>query len=54
MSPALGLYFNWGPLSLATGPIAPLIYMLALLISPSSSASFCAISVYLQARLGEL
>ena len=44
MSPALGLYFNWGPMSIATGPIAPLIYMLALLISLPTAISYAMVS----------
>lgn len=44
MSPSLGLYFNWGPMSLATGPIAPLIYLLALVISLPTAISYAMVS----------
>lgn len=44
MSPSLGLYFNWGPMSVATGRIAPLIYLLALVISLPTAVSYAMVS----------
>jgi len=44
MSPSLGLYFNWAPMSVATGKIAPLIFLLALLISLPTAVSYAMVS----------
>ncbi len=44
MSPSLGIYFNWGPMTIATGPIAPLIYLLALIISLPTAISYAMVS----------
>jgi amino acid transporter len=44
MSPSLALYFNWGPLTTSTGPIAPLIFLIALLVSIPSAVSYAMVS----------
>lgn len=44
MSPSLGLYFNWAPMSITTGQIAPLIFLLALLISLPTAVSYAMVS----------
>ncbi len=49
MSPSLGLYFNWAPMSITTGQIAPLIFLLALLISLPTAISYAMVSKELPA-----
>ncbi len=49
MSPSLGLYFNWAPMSTTTGKIAPLIFLVALLISLPTAVSYAMVSKELPA-----
>jgi putrescine importer len=44
MSPALGLYGNWGPLAQDIGVISPLIFALGLLIALPSAISYASIA----------
>ena len=44
MSPALGLYGNWGPLALDVGIIGPLIFILGLLIALPTAISYAVIA----------
>lgn len=44
MSPALGLYGNWGPLALDVGAIGPLIFALGLLIALPTAISYAVIA----------
>jgi amino acid transporter len=44
MSPALGLYGNWGPLALDVGIIAPLMIFLGLLIALPTAISYAVIA----------
>jgi len=44
MSPALGLYGNWGPLALDVGIIAPLMIFLGLLIALPTAVSYAVIA----------
>ncbi len=44
MSPALGLYGNWGPLAQDIGVIAPLIFILGLLIALPTAISYASIA----------
>jgi len=44
MSPCLGMYFNWAPMSVAAGQISPLIYIIALLISLPTAISYAMVS----------
>jgi putrescine importer len=44
MSPALGLYGNWGPLAQDVGVIAPLIFILGLLIALPTAISYASIA----------
>jgi len=49
MSPSLGLYFNWAPMSITAGKIAPLIFLVALLISLPTAVSYAMVSKELPA-----
>jgi amino acid transporter len=44
MSPALGLYGNWGPLAMDVGIIGPLIFILGLLIALPTAISYAVIA----------
>ena len=44
MSPALGLYGNWGPLAQDIGVIGPLIFLLGLLIALPTAISYASIA----------
>ena len=44
MSPALGLYGNWGPLAQDIGVIGPLIFALGLLIALPTAISYASIA----------
>jgi amino acid transporter len=39
-SPALGLYSLWGPIQLATGPVAPLVFLLASVVALPTAISY--------------
>lgn len=40
MSPAIALYALWGPIQLATGPIAPLMYIIAAFLALPAAVSY--------------
>lgn len=40
MSPAIALYALWGPIQLATGPIAPLMYVIAAVLALPAAVSY--------------
>jgi len=44
MSPALGLYGNWGPLAQDVGQIGPLLFALGLLIALPTAISYAVIA----------
>lgn len=44
MSPGLALYFNWGPMTSSAGPVAPLIFLMALLVSIPTAISYAMVS----------
>ena len=43
-SPAIGLYAFWGPIEAATGPIAPLVFLAALLILLPTALSYASLN----------
>jgi amino acid transporter len=43
-SPAIGLYAMWGPIEAATGPVAPLIFLMALVIILPTAISYAALN----------
>lgn len=44
MSPGLALYFNWAPMTTAAGQVAPLIFLIALLVSIPTAISYAMVS----------
>ena len=44
MSPALGLYFNWGAMAIETGRIGPLVYLVAMLISIPTAYCYASVA----------
>ena len=45
-SPAIGLYAMWGPIEAATGPIAPLVFLAALVIILPTALSYASLNRY--------
>jgi amino acid transporter len=43
-SPAIGLYATWGPIEAAAGPIAPLVFLAALIITLPTVVSYASLS----------
>jgi amino acid transporter len=45
-SPAIGLYATWGPIEAAAGPVAPLVFLAALLITLPTVLSYASLNRY--------
>src|ERR1700688_3974218 len=43
-SPAIGLYATWGPIEATAGPIAPLVFLAALIITLPTVLSYASLS----------
>ena len=43
-SPALGLYAFWGPIEAAAGPVAPLVFLAALVIVLPTALSYASLN----------
>src|ERR1700751_3628001 len=43
-SPAIGLYATWGPIEATAGPVAPLVFLAALIITLPTVLSYASLS----------